>query len=276
MQVSWIGYPNTTGMCRIDYRISDARADPPDCAQQYTEALVRLPETFLCYTPAANVPAPSPPPLLQCAVITFGSFNNLAKMDDSVIDLWCEVLCSVPNSRLIVKNKPFACKRVQDQFTARFVRRGISDSRIDLMHLLPVTSDHLSAYSLIDISLDTFPYAGTTTTCEALYMGVPVVTLRGRSHAHNVGASLLSVIGLGELVASSTQEYVQIAVELSRDAPRLQALRSSLRQRMLASPLCDGPLLIGHLEDAYRDMWHKWVQKGAKSEANNAAVAEGG
>ncbi|XP_022926162.1 probable UDP-N-acetylglucosamine--peptide N-acetylglucosaminyltransferase SPINDLY isoform X2 [Cucurbita moschata] len=260
LQVTWIGYPNTTGLPTIDYRISDALADPPNTKQKHVEELVRLPESFLCYTPSPEAGTVSSAPALSNGFITFGSFNNLAKITPKVLQVWARILCAIPNSRLVVKCKPFGCDSVRQRFLSTLEQLGLESQRVDLLPLILLNHDHMQAYSLMDISLDTFPYAGTTTTCESLYMGVPCVTMAGSVHAHNVGVSLLSNVGLGHLVAKNEEEYVKLALQLASDITALSYLRMSLRNLMSKSPVCDGPNFILHLESTYRKMWQRYCE----------------
>ncbi|GJD12114.1 Probable UDP-N-acetylglucosamine--peptide N-acetylglucosaminyltransferase SPINDLY [Galdieria sulphuraria] len=259
IQVTWIGYPNTTGLPTVDYRLTDNTVDPENTIQKFTENLWRLPKCFLCYTPSADAPPCSTqiPAVNNGYCITFGSFNVLAKTQANTIALWSKILHLVPKSRLLLKAKPFASSFARRRFEYVFEAVGITPDRLDLLPLLPETRNHLETYSLVDICLDPFPYAGTTTTCEALYMGVPVVSLSaaGQNHAHSVGETLLKSIGHSELVAHSEEEYVDIAVSLASDLDRLKRLRSSLRNDMLSSPLCDGVTFVKELESAYCQMW---------------------
>ncbi|GJM88136.1 hypothetical protein PR202_ga04163 [Eleusine coracana subsp. coracana] len=165
---------------------------------------------------------------------------------------------TVPNSRLVVKCKPFSCDSIRQKFLSTLEELGLESLRVDLLPLIHLNYDHMQAYSLMDISLDTFPYAGTTTTCESLYMGVPCVTMAGSVHAHNVGVSLLSKVGLGRLVAKTEDEYVRLALELASDVTALQELRMSLRELMMKSPVCDGERFTRGLEAAYRNMWLRY------------------
>uniref|UniRef100_A0A5B7A711 Probable UDP-N-acetylglucosamine--peptide N-acetylglucosaminyltransferase SPINDLY n=1 Tax=Davidia involucrata TaxID=16924 RepID=A0A5B7A711_DAVIN len=256
VQVTWIGYPNTTGLPSIDYRITDAMADPPDTRQKNVEELVRLPECFLCYTPSPEAGPISPTPALSNGFVTFGSFNNLAKITPKVLQVWARILCAVPNSRLVVKCKPFCCDSIRHRILSTLEQFGLESLRVDLLPLILLNHDHMQAYALMDISLDTFPYAGTTTTCESLYMGVPCVTMGGSVHAHNVGVSLLNTVGLGHLVAKTEDEYVQLALQLASDVKALSNLRMGLRDLMAKSPLCDGSKFTLGLESSYRRMWH--------------------
>lgn len=265
VQVTWIGYPNTTGLPSIDYRITDPLADPPDTRQKHVEELVRLPECFLCYTPSPEAGLPSPTPALSNGFITFGSFNNLAKITPKVLQVWARILCAVPNSRLVVKCKPFCSDSVRQRFLSTLEQLGLESIRVDLLPLILLNHDHMQAYALMDISLDTFPYAGTTTTCESLYMGVPCVTMGGSVHAHNVGVSLLNTVGLGHLVAKTEDEYVQLALQLASDITALSNLRMGLRNLMSKSPLCDGSKFIRGLESEYRNMWRRYCEGNVPS-----------
>ncbi|KAM7265773.1 hypothetical protein ACFE04_003456 [Oxalis oulophora] len=258
VQVTWIGYPNTTGLPTIDYRISDSLADQPDTKQKHVEDLVRLPKCFLCYTPSPEAGPICPTPALSNGFVTFGSFNNLAKITPKVLQVWAKILCAVPNSRLVVKCKPFCCDSVRQRFLTTLEQLGLESQRVDLLPLILLNQDHMQAYSLMDISLDTFPYAGTTTTCESLYMGVPCVTMAGPVHAHNVGVSLLTNVGLPHLVAKNEDEYVQLALQLASDVTALSNLRMSLRDLMSKSPVCDGPNFILGLESRYRKIWRRY------------------
>ena len=273
VQLTWIGYPNSTGLTSIDYRLTDAVCDPVGSAQTHTEQLIRLPGCFLCYTPAPDAPPVAPLPALRNGFITFGSFNALAKETPEVLAVWARLLRSIPSSRLVLKNKPFACEAVQQQFWTLFENEGVPRQRIDLLPLAPATKDHLSQYSLMDICLDPWPYAGTTTTAEALFMGVPCLTLSGACHAHNVGVSLLTAVGLApQWVANDQEEYVMKGQLLSQDVGMLCTLRSGLRQRMLRSALCDAPRFVGQLEETYRELWQRWVTVNSNDSSAAAAA----
>lgn len=266
VQVTWIGYPNTSGLPSIDYRISDSFADPATTSQKQVEELVLLPECFLCYAPSSEAGPVCSTPAFSNGFITFGSFNNLAKITPKVLKVWAKILCAVPNSRLIVKCKPFCCDSIRQRFLSILEKQGVEPLRVDLLPLILLNHDHMQAYSLMDISLDTFPYAGTTTTCESLYMGVPCITLAGSVHAHNVGVSLLNNVGLAHLVAKTEDEYVGMAVKLASDVGALSDLRMSLREVMLKSSLCNGPKFTKQLETLYRRMWHRYCQGDAPAQ----------
>jgi protein O-GlcNAc transferase len=258
VQVTWLGYPNTTGLDAIDYRLVDAVTDPDGEADAFaSEALVRLPSGFLCYGARDEAPAPTTPPCLSSGFVTFGSFNNPAKLSATTLDVWAQVLARVPRARLLLKGKPFGDAATRALYLDRLAERGVAAERVELVGWLPDQA-HLALYDRIDIALDPFPYNGTTTTCEALWMGVPVVTLRGDRHAGRVGASLLTQVGVTDLITDSVEAYVMTAVALAGDPARLTDLRRSLRPRMTASPLCDAPGFARKVEDAYRAMWACW------------------
>ncbi len=258
VQVTWLGYPDTTGLPEIDYRFTDILADPPGAETFHTEHLVRLPTCFLCYTARDPCPAPSPPPALIAGHITFGSFNNLAKLSSETLRAWVAILQSVPNARLLIKGKSLRDPLVLERFMKKLVMHGIDLARTVLQGWTTSSDDHLESYARVDIALDTFPYNGTTTTCEALWMGVPVVTLAGETHAGRVGVSLLSAAGLSELIAGTEQTYIELATRLANDPQKLAHLRAGLRARMASSPLCNGPRFTREAEDAYRAMWRHW------------------
>lgn len=272
--VTWVGYPHTTGLSRVDYRISDVLVDPPEIPGLTTEKLVYLPECFLCYTPPDNAPTVGLRPAQEAfGSPTFGCFNNLAKVSTLTIRLWCRLLQEVPDSRLFLKSKALQCPEVQEKFRRAFAAFGIEGRRLDLSGLQSQTGSHLQMYGLVDVALDTAPYAGTTTTCEALYMGVPVVSLKGKGiHAQNVGATLLAAVGLGDLAAASEDEYVQKASALARNVTRLSALRAGLRTRMLKSVLCDGPRHTSRLERLYSELLSARPGGGDGPDVVNAEV----
>jgi protein O-GlcNAc transferase len=261
VQITYLGYPGTTGLAAMDYRLTDVNADPPGETESFcTEELIRLPRTAWCFSALDENPAIADPPAVRAGHVTFGSFNNLAKLNPPLLQLWAKILQSIPNSRLLLKAKALNSKSVQDRLRESASTAGIPADRLDLCGWLsPV--DHLARYSRIDIALDTYPYHGTTTTCEALWMGVPVITLAGSVHLSRVGVSLLSNAGLPELIAQSPEDYVSIATELAGDLPRLADLRRTLRQRMETSPLMDAAQFARDVESAYRAVWRRWCQK---------------
>jgi len=254
VQVSWLGYPSTTGLEAIDYRLSDAVADPEGETERFhTERLVRLPHGFLCYSPVPGGAEPGEPP--EPGRVVFGSFNNLAKLAPRMVALWAELLSTMPESRLVLKNHGLTAESARRALREQFQARGIAAERLDLLAASHSYFEHLATYCDIDVALDVFPYNGTVTTCEALWMGVPVVTLCGKVHLARVGASILGILGLSDLVASAPQEYVRIARQLAIDVERRRVLRSEMRARMRASPLLDAPAFTRSLEAAYRQIW---------------------
>lgn len=257
VQISWLGYPDTTGLSAVGYRLVDAITDPPNESVVATETLIRLEHGFLCFEPAANTPDPVEPPCIASGTITFGSFNNPAKLSGGTLSAWARILAVVPHSRLLLKGMGFGDEPSRREFTARFEKHGGDPRRLALLGRTERTSDHLATYEQVDIALDTFPYNGTTTTCEALWMGVPVVTVAGDRHASRVGASLMTQLRLTELIAASVQHYVEIASLLASDGARLRAFRATLRERMASSSLCDAKAFARKMEAAYRDLWKR-------------------
>lgn len=256
VQVSWLGYLNTTGLDAVDYRIVDRYTAPPGLLEAYhSERLMRLPDSQWCYAPPTDAPRVSPPPLVDKGHVTFASFANLAKVGEGMVDLWSRLLERVPRSRLMLVRK--GADVAAADYGARFAKRGVSPERIEFMPSRPF-AEYLALHGAVDVVLDTYPYAGGTTTCHALWMGAPVVTLAGATAPSRSGASLLGVTGLGELVASSPEQYVEIAAGLAADVSRLAALRAGMRDRVLASPLVDAERFTRNLERAYRGMWCGW------------------
>jgi protein O-GlcNAc transferase len=259
IQVSWIGYPATTGLSTMDYKLVDIYTDPPGMTERfYTEKLLRLPGSFLCYLPPSDSPEVDSLPSMKTGYVTFGSFNAFAKLSPEVLTLWITILKAVPKSHLLIKTKSFSDKEVCDHIIGFFNHEGIDSERIELINWVPSTREHLEKYNKIDIGLDSFPYNGTTTTCEAMWMGVPVITLAGKTHASRVGVSLLSNIGLPKLIAKSYDEYREIAVNLAIDTERLQKLHKKLRLMMKNSPLTNAKQFTLNLETCYREMWETW------------------
>jgi protein O-GlcNAc transferase len=259
VQVSYLGYPNTTGLAEIDYRLTDRIADPEEVTDEYfTESLVRLPECFLCYTPPENTFPAKKCPSEDNRYVTFGSFNNFTKMTTEVLEVWASLLNSVPDSRLLLKNFALSDQSVRDHCYSIFARAGIHCDRLELHGATQSKSEHLKLYERVDVGLDTFPYNGTTTTCEALWMGVPVVVLEGKYHAGRVGLSLMSILGLQHLTACDPEQYCALAASLAEDEHQRQEWRTSLRDIMTNSALCNGPAFVRHMESAYRKMWAQW------------------
>jgi protein O-GlcNAc transferase len=258
---TWLGYPATTGLATIDWRITDALVDPPGDERFYTEKLMRLPEGFLCYEAlATDIPPVAAAPATAPGQVTFGSFNNPQKLSETTIDAWALVLKALPQSRLLLKAPVFIDPGIRGNFEALFAARGIAAERIDFRAFAQSAAAHLGTYADVDIALDPFPYNGTTTTCEAMWMGVPVIALVGDRHSARVGFDLLTRVGLGELAAADIDRYVAVAVALAQDLPRLQHIRGSLRERMRRSPLCDAKGFAQSFETALRAMWRQWCQ----------------
>lgn len=260
VQVTWLGYPDTTGMPAIDYRFTDAIADPPGLTERWhSEALVRLPHGFLAYQPTTDVPPASAPPSVARGFVTFGSFNNLAKVTAETVALWCKVLRRVPGSHMLLKGGAFGDPATRARFLDRFAWGGIDPSRVELDGAIVPSGDHFRAYGRMDIALDTMPYNGTTTTCEALWMGVPVIALLGDHHVARVSASILAHSGLGELIADTSEDYVERAATLAADPDRLATYRRELRACLRAAPIMNHARFARDVEDAYRAMWRKRV-----------------
>jgi protein O-GlcNAc transferase len=258
VQATYLGYCGTTGLDAIDYRITDPYLDPPGTQQYYSERSVYLPHTYWCYNAPANAPDPSPPPASAVGHITFGCLNNFCKVTRPVLSAWCRLLRDVPTSRLLLFSLEGGHRqRVRDILAGE----GIDPQRLSFVASQPMHA-YFETHWRIDVALDPFPYNGGTTTCDALWMGVPVVSLAGKTAMGRAGLSLLSNVGLPELVAHTEEEYVEMAAKLAGDLPRLTELRRTLRQRMLASPLMDAPAFARDMEVAYRQMWRTWCAQG--------------
>ncbi|MEW6667464.1 MAG: tetratricopeptide repeat protein [Thermodesulfobacteriota bacterium] len=264
VQVTWLGYPDTTGLPAMDYRITDRWADPVEDPTPSTETLFRLAGGFLCYAPPEPLPGVNPLPALERGCLTFGSFNTLPKLNSAVLDLWARLLLSVPDSRLLVKTRQFADPAVASSFRGAFLTRGVSEERVSALGPTPSVMEHLEGYHEVDVALDPFPYNGTTTTYEALVMGVPVITLKGKTHAGRVGTSILSRIGLGQLVADTPERYIAVAQYFQEDLKRLSLLRESLRAAVLAKNDCKA--FAREMEAAYEEMWGRWERGTRNSE----------
>ena len=255
IQVSYLGYPNTTGLNTVKYRITDSLADPAgDADRLHTERLIRLPECFVCYTPSPESPACSAAPFKINNYITFGSFNVLAKISDECLETWSKILLQVRHSKLVLKSAGLEDPETRYFMHQRFKQYNIHNDQIEMLPRTSTIRSHIQQYSRIDISLDTFPYNGTTTTCESLWMGVPIISLRGNRHAGRVGASLLSQVGLDELITDDTEQYIATAKRLAESNELLTTYHNTLRQNIASSPLCDGPEFTRALEQAFTEM----------------------
>lgn len=256
VQVTWLGYPNTTGVSAIDYRITDAVADPVGLTDGWhVEKLWRMPRAFLCYRPPDASPPVAPVPALASGRITFGSFSNITKVSAPCVRVWSDVLLRTPGARLRLKSRGLGDAELAAEIRARFGACGVARDRIELDGQLAPVAEHLGQYRDIDVALDPFPYNGTTTTCEALWMGVPVVTLAGQTHVARVGASLLAQIGHREWIADSADRYVEIALALAGSPSRLGSIRQQLRDDLRGSPLCEERGFAREFEDAVWAMY---------------------
>lgn len=255
VQVTYLAYPGTTGLEAIDYRITDRFLDPVGANEnQYVEKSFRLERSYWCYEPPTANLEPSPLPALEMGHITFGCLNNFSKVSADAVETWSEILRGVPGSHLVLHALPGSQR---DRMRADFGKRGIAGERLEFIGKLPL-ADYLRAYHRIDIGLDPFPYAGGTTTCDALWMGVPVVTLAGRSATARGGVSVLGNVGLPELIASSRSQYVEIAKALAGDLTKLGSTRLTMRTKMRNSALMDAAGFARDFEKAYRQIWRSW------------------
>lgn len=252
VHVTYLGYPGTTGLAGMDYRLTDEIADPTgDGDQDYSETLIRLPQGFLCYAPPGDAPHST---VREPGPFTFGSFNNVPKINRQVVKVWSQILTAVPDARLFLKHRSFSDPQTRQSYVDQFAAYGVDGARLTLSGFVEGVQGHLCAYGQVDVALDTFPYNGTTTTLEALWMGVPVVTLCGDRHAARVGASILTHGGLTEWIADDLDTYVQLAVEAAQNRRALAALRGGLRDTLAGSYLLDGPGFTKALEKAYLNL----------------------
>jgi len=258
IQVSYLGYPNTTGLSQIDYRFVDQHSDPDLKIFSGSEHRIWLPYGFLCYTPSVNTPLSTQK--TSSKYIVFGSFNNLPKINKHVIALWSKILKAVPESRLLLKTNGFKVHRIQEEYLNKFKDQGIDPSRIQLLASIKEEKDHLSLYNEIDVALDTFPYNGTTTTCEALWMGVPVITLRGTVHAARVGESILNQTGLSAWIAQNETDYIKKAIHLAENQDERMFCRQNLRDWLSQSLLCRKELFVRSLEEQYYQLLRNFIK----------------
>ncbi len=255
VQVTWIGYPNTTGLATMDWRITDAYADPPGLTESlHTEQLARMPKSFLCFQAPTGTPEPRPVPPNAEGYFTFGAFNNLIKIGPQGVAAWSRILLELPESRLLMKNASLANDRVRARVEGMFAAHGVSADRLQLMGRVSREA-HFALFNQIGLHLDPFPYNGTATTFEASWMGVPTLTLAGDRHAARVGVSHNMNLGLPELIGESVDDYVGKAVEFGRDPTRLRDLKVGFRERLQASPLMDHAAATRALECIFHDMW---------------------
>jgi len=258
IQMTWIGYEGTTGLSAMDYLIADQNMIPKESEVHYRERVLRMPDGYLCYEPPDSAPSVSPPPSLTNGYVTFGSFNNLAKITPHVVKVWSEILRRSPSTKLIMKYGGLGDPLVKQRYLDAFVAHGVDSQRLTL---LPPSSyaEYLASYCEVDFMLDPFPFSGSTTTCEALWMGVPVITCPFETFASRHSFSHLSNIGATETIAQSLDEYVELAVSLSGDLSQMAAIRTRLRQRMQSSPLCDGHRFAANLGAMLQSTWESHV-----------------
>jgi predicted O-linked N-acetylglucosamine transferase (SPINDLY family) len=259
VQACWLAYPGTTGLTAIDYRVTDPYLDPPECNDHhhYSEQSIRLPDAFWCYDPLSSEPAVGPLPALEKGHVTFGCLNNFCKINSPVLKLWAGVLRAIERSQIMILAPEGTHRR---DALALLEQEGITPDRVTFVAKRP-RPQYLELYHRIDMGLDTFPYNGHTTSLDSFWMGVPVVTLAGRTAVGRAGLSQLTNLGLPELIADSPERFVMIAVELAGDLARLSKLRATLRERLRHSPLMDAPRFARNVEAAYRVMWQRWCAR---------------
>jgi len=268
VQVTAIGYPNTTGFSTVHYRLVDSLTDPPGESDGFsTERLVRLDPCFLCFTPRTRRP---PARTGAGDSVVFGSFNKINKYSDECLRVWSEILRRVPGSKLLLKSPALDATAARDHLYRRLSEVGAPPDRIEMLGKQDKESDHLAMYERIDIALDTFPYNGTTTTCEAMMMGVPVIAMEGSTHAGRVGVSLLTAAGFAGCIATTLEEYIAKAADCAAGVHNLRSERAGRSEQMLASALCDGPAYTARWEDAIRSMWRTWCERKRNQSSTSA------
>ncbi len=255
LQASYLGYPGTTGLPTMDFRITDELVDPAGMTEKFhTERLIRLSRCAWCYEPDAVAPEVGTLPFQRNGHITFGCFNNMAKLNPALFDMWAEILIKVPDSHLRLKARTLTDDRVKNELKDYFIAKGIAAERLDFFGHTRKIHEHLNHYHEVDIALDSFPYHGTTTTCEAMWMGCPVVTCAGAAHVSRVGVSLLSAVGLEEFIGQNREDYIGKAAALAGDIDRLVELRAGMRDRLKSSPLMNAPDFAREFEVALLQM----------------------
>jgi len=259
VQVSWLGYLASTGVPGIDYVLADPVSVPESNRQHFTETIWHLPDTVNCLTPPTSSPglAITPPPVLRNNYITFGCFQNLTKINDAVLAVWGKILQVLPEAKLRLQIRQMESTVAREHLQKRLSNAGIAPERVYLGGAIVSREDYLATHAQVDIILDTFPCPGITTTCEALWMGVPTITLAGNTLLSRQGASLLSCVGLTDWVASDKNDYVARALAQAGDIYKLTQLRTDLRQKVLASPLFDAPRFSLRFEEALQNMWQQ-------------------
>lgn len=256
VQATWLGYLNTTGLTRIDYRITDGFADPPGLTERYhTESLARLPHSQWCYRPFLSPTVAGAPPSARKGFVTFGAFHQAAKISTTARRLWAQILAEVPGSRLLVVG--VGKGRAQDDLLRDLTGKQVARERITCLPYAPL-EQYLRLYDEVDIALDSTPFSGGTTSCDTLWMGVPIVTVPGSRSVSRSASSVVSNVGLTDWIASSPADYVRRAVRFAGERDLLTQLRGSMRGRMAASPLMAEEQFIRDLEQLYREMWRRW------------------
>ena len=256
VQITWLDYVGTTGLSAMDWIIGDPREIPPEAGPSYREKVLRMPDDYICFEPPADAPEVGPLPAFTNGHVTFASFNIPPKTTPEIVRVWARILEAVPDARLILKNRRFDDPATQARYREIFAGRGVA-GRVEFLGWSP-TRELLAHYNRADIALDTFPYHGGLTTCESLWMGVPVITCPGETFAGRHGLAHLTAAGVPETIARDLDHYAEIAVKLASDLPALAAMRGGLRARVEASPLCDGRRFAGHFAVLLRDAWRQW------------------
>jgi predicted O-linked N-acetylglucosamine transferase (SPINDLY family) len=260
VQATWLGYAGTTGLSTMDYKITDRYLDPVGTAEGcHSEQLIRLPDCYFCYTPPPGYPEVSPLPALRRGFVTFAAFQNLAKVSLKAIELWAGLLRQVAGSQLALKGRGLGSNATRQRLIAAFADCGIGSERLRFGHWGTMV-EYLQGFSDVDIALDTTPFTGGTTTCHALWMGIPVVTLAGSSAVGRVGASILHTLSLPSLIARTPEEFAQVGARLAQDLASLAALRAGLRSRMKRSPLMDAERFTRNIEATFTAMWQSWCR----------------
>ena len=257
LQVAWLGYPATAGVAAMDYILADRAQLPPEAEPYYTEAALRLPDSYVLFEPPAEAPPVDMLPASTKGFVTFGSFNVIVKITPDVVAVWSRILAKLPNSRLLLKAQAFDGPGVRRRYTALFAAQGIAAERLQFVGTT-TPAQHMAWMRQADIALDPFPYAGGRTTLEALWMGLPIVTMPGETFASRHTLGYLTTLGLEDGVASDRDDYVDRVTALADDLPRLAAMRAGLRERILGSPLCDADRFVGHLSTALETIWRRW------------------
>lgn len=261
VQIAWAGYMTTTGLRAMDALIADRHHVPPGAEGHYVERVLRMPDAFIAWDPPAAAPEPGPPPCLESGTVTFGAFNILTKLNDRVLAVWAAVLERVPDSRLVVKTLALSCPETAAVWRARLAAAGVADERL-VFAGATCTIGHMAATAGVDVALDPFPFSGSTTTLETLWMGVPVITLPGDTFAARHSLAFQTAAGFDGMAAADTEHYVALAAAWAGDRDRLAAFRRDARARIAASPLCDGSRFARHFADLLRQEWRRWCAEG--------------